>query len=151
MPDSTEGVAAEPDIDLADPSSYGFWTRDVVRWSDLDALRHVNNTNFARYLEAGRIAALVAAAGGDVDAPQEFVLARLEIDYREEMHYPGDVEIGTRVLRLGRASIRFGQGVFQNDRCTCTGQGVLVRIDRNTRASVPLSESQRRALLEQGG
>jgi len=151
MLDSTERIAAALDVDLADPSNYSFWTHDVVRWSDLDRLGHVNNANFARYLEGGRIAYLIEAAGGALDAPQEFVVARLEIDFHNEMRYPGDVRIGTRVLRLGRASFRVGQAVYQNDRCTCTAEGVLVRIDRRTRASAPLSESQRRKLADPRG
>jgi len=40
------------------------------------------------------------------------VVAHLEIDYRGELHYPGEVRIGLRVLRVGSSSFTMGQGCF---------------------------------------
>jgi hypothetical protein len=36
-----------------DRSAYAFWTRDTVRFSDIDRYRHINNVAVATYCETG--------------------------------------------------------------------------------------------------
>jgi hypothetical protein len=38
-----------------DRSAYAFWTRDTVRFSDIDRYRHINNVAVATYCETGRV------------------------------------------------------------------------------------------------
>jgi hypothetical protein len=75
----------------------------------------------------------------------QFVLARLILDYRREMRWPGAVEIGTRVERIGRSSITLAQALFQNDCCVATAQSVAVLIDARSRRAcpIPLASVQR--------
>ena len=143
MPDTTAPIG----FTLSDPASYGFWTTDVVRWSDLDALGHVNNANFARYCESGRIDYLFRANEDVGHGPLRYLLARLTIDFLEEMHYPGEVRIGSRVMRLGRSSVTFGQGIFVEGQCTGTAEATVVLIDIETRKSAPIPEALRQRLL----
>ena len=42
----------------------------------------------------------------------DYVLARVAIDFRSELHYPGTVEVGGRFLRVGNRSILSGYGAF---------------------------------------
>ena len=58
-------------------------TQVRVRWSDLDAFRHVNNARTVTLLEEARVDWLFAeAARHGVDRLTEgIVVARLEIDY----------------------------------------------------------------------
>jgi acyl-CoA thioester hydrolase len=66
------------------------------------------------------------------------VIARLELDYHAELTWPGQVEIGTRLLRLGRSSFTFAQGIFQNGRCAASAVTVIVLMNEATRRSTPL-------------
>ena len=43
------------DIDLTDRASYRVWTRDTIRYSDLDPNDHVNNGAINAYFEDGRV------------------------------------------------------------------------------------------------
>jgi acyl-CoA thioester hydrolase len=51
------------------------------------------------------------------------------------MHWPGTVEVGTRVEQVGRSSIVLAQALFQEDRCVATAQSVAVLTDITTRRS----------------
>lgn len=124
------GAHVSGDVDLADPGSYGTWITERVRFSDTDAMGHVNNVAIAAYVESGRVAygmGLAADRSGSGGLPG-FILARLAIDYRAELHYPGEVRVGSRVVAVGRTSYTVGSGVFDRDRCVATAEGVLVMI-----------------------
>jgi acyl-CoA thioester hydrolase len=125
---STEHPADPSPPQLHDPSSFDHWAADVVRFSDQDGVGHINNVAVAAYVETGRV-----AFGHDLrttfDAGAGFILARLVIDYRAQAHYPGDVRIGTRLLRVGNSSFTVGHGVFVADLCIATAEGVLVFVE----------------------
>ena len=136
---------AEPD--LADKGVYRYWNRHVIRFADLDPAGHVNNVAYAQYFESGRVA-FWRDAGRAVAAPGATgVIAHLVIDYRAEMDFPGEVEVGTRVLSLGNSSCRMGQGLFRDGACVATSEAVSVLIDVATRRATPLPDALRAAVL----
>ncbi|WP_157219663.1 acyl-CoA thioesterase [Flavisphingomonas formosensis] len=110
-----------------------------LRYSDTDRQGHVNNTVFVTLLEAGRVDLFYDPAAPMADPGTSFVIVRLELDYRKEMHWPGEIGIGTRVLSVGRSSFRIEQALFQGDACVATSESVLVLMDDMTRKSTPLS------------
>ena len=116
---------APDEADGTDPRSYSHWVVDTVRFSDQDAVGHVNNVAFAAYVETGRVAFghELQVAG---DPASSFILAQLVIDYRAQAHYPGEVRVGTRLVRIGRTSFTMRHGVFKDDVCIATAQCVLV-------------------------
>ncbi|HTS91103.1 MAG TPA: thioesterase family protein [Stellaceae bacterium] len=124
-------------------TSYSVWARDRLRFSDTDLQGHINNAVFATFCETGRVSFLFDEKL-DLRGPgASFVIARLELDYRAELFYPGEVEIGTRVLHIGRTSFRLGQGIFSGDACAATGESVLVLMDDGTRKPKPLTPQLR--------
>ena len=66
------------------------------------------------------------------------------------MHWPGRVDIGTRVARIGRTSVGMDQALFQDGRLVARAETVIVQMDADTRRPVPLSETAvaRFSLLE---
>ena len=133
------------EVDLTDPASFRHWVTDTVRFSDQDAVGHVNNVAVAAYVETGRVThghELAEALG--LDGEEGFVLARLAIDYRRESYFPGEVRVGTRVLRVGTTSYAIGHGVFKDGVCIATAECVLVHRHGTTPAPI---EGQLRALL----
>jgi acyl-CoA thioester hydrolase len=76
-----------------------------VRFSDLDAMRHVNNAAYLSYLEEARISYF-----NDVlNRPKNslnfgVVIARIEIDYLQPIMLGDELEIITRVSKLGNKS-----------------------------------------------
>jgi acyl-CoA thioester hydrolase len=119
--------------------SYKIWTYDKLRYNDTDRQGHVNNAVFATFFETGRVAFLYDQALNLAAPGCDFVVARLAIDFRAELYFPGNVDIGTRVLRTGRSSFVFGQGVFKDDLCVATAESVGVQMNKETRRSEPLT------------
>jgi acyl-CoA thioester hydrolase len=108
---------------------------DVVRYRDMDRQQHVNNAVFATYFESGRVGLIYDKENGLQVAGATSVVARLEIDFLGELHWPGTVEIGTAVEEIGNRSFRFVAGVFHQDACAAVARTTMVLIDRDTRRS----------------
>lgn len=132
--------------DLTDPRTFQLWIRDRVRYADLDTNSHVNNVSYAVYCESGRIAFYDAFIRPLIAPGHGWLVARVAIDYRSEMRFPGDVEIGVRVMAVGRTSVRKGYAVFQDGVCAATMESVCVHRDRAAGASVPWNEALRERL-----
>ncbi len=130
-------------IDLTKREAYHHWAQDVLRYGDTDRQGHVNNAVFPTFLETGRCAMLFDPSCPPLPENAAFVLARLLLDYRAEVHWPGTVEIGTAVLRIGTSSVAFCQGVFCGDTCVATGETVVVLTDTTTRRSRPFPDDMR--------
>ena len=141
MPDRTPEFLAERGV-------YKSWWRDTLRYADTDRQGHVNNAVFSTFLESGRVRFLYDKANGMPPDGAAFVIAQMLIDFRAEMNWPGEVEIGTVVLAIGRSSATLGQGLFCAGVCVATAQTVLVLQDEATRRSTALPEAARRRLEE---
>jgi hypothetical protein len=72
-------------------------TTDLIRYGDTDRQGHVNNAVFATFFETGRVAFLFDRNSSILPERTMLVIARLVIDFRSELNWPGKVEIGTRV------------------------------------------------------
>lgn len=117
-------------------------TFDKLRPSDTGR-GHVNNLIFPAFCETGRSEILRHPEFAALTPGFAMFVARLAIDYRAELFWPGTVEIGTGVKAIGRSSVTFSQALFQNGRCAATAETVLVQVDGNTSRPVPLAEATR--------
>jgi acyl-CoA thioester hydrolase len=135
-PDPTAPSRTDPG--LTDPGCYHHWIEEHVRFSDTDAVGHVNNVAFTAYIESGRVAYAFELATRVGDAGlTAMVLRRLEVDYLSEAHYPADLRVGSRLLHVGRTSFVVGTGVFAGDRALCTARSVLVVVGPDGPAPIP--------------
>jgi acyl-CoA thioester hydrolase len=119
--------------------SYSIWSHDKLRYCDTDRQGHVNNAVFATFCETGRVSFLYDEQLQLAGPGASFVVVRLELDFRAELFYPGQVDIGTCVLTIGRNSFRVGQGIFKEALCIATAESVLVLMDDETRKAKPLT------------
>lgn len=118
-----------------------------IRYADLDRQGHVNNAVFATYSEIGRVAFMYDPARPLAPDGTSFVIARLLIDFRSELFWPGTVEIGTGVLKIGRSSFTLAQGMFSRGLLAATAEATIVMVDKQTRRSTPLPPDTVAALL----
>jgi len=118
-------------------------THDKLRYGDTDRQGHVNNAVFATLFETGRVEVLKDPERALADEGCDWVIARLELDYVGELTWPGRVETGTGVLRIGRSSVTLGQALFEGDRLVARAQTVIVQMDTTTRGSRALSDAAR--------
>jgi acyl-CoA thioester hydrolase len=142
---------AEAGPDVTRRETYRIWGKEHVRYADTDAQGHVNNVSFAAYLETGRTV-LAQACGLPIGlhSGMHTVLARVEIDYRAELHWPASLDLGSAVVRIGRSSVTVIQGVFHGKVCVATGREVLVMVETATGRSTPLPDAVRERLQREG-
>ena len=77
-------------------------------------------------------------------------VARVAIDYRREIHWPGRVRVGSRVARIGNSSVTVQQALFwwppevppgsAPGTLFATAESVMVIMDPVTRRSMPMPE-----------
>lgn len=121
------------------PEDFPHRTVVTIRFRDLDRQGHVNNAVFATYFEAGRVVILYDDSHGLLAPGTSFVLAHLSIDYLGEVHWPGDIEIGTAIAAVGNSSLRVSQALFVAGRCVATADNTLVMVNRDTRRPQPFA------------
>lgn len=120
-----------------------------VAWGDMDALRHVNNAVFARWLESARIAYLarvgmLGGLGGGAEGGEPGVgpiLARQAIDFRRPVEFPDVVTIDVRVARLGTTSMELRYRVRSHAQAAIVAEGesivVLFDFASSTKRELP--------------
>jgi acyl-CoA thioester hydrolase len=118
-----------------------FSTTHKLRFNDCDLAGHVNNAVYATMSEAGRTDLMLAAGLHMAHESFAMVIVRLEIDFKREMTWPGDVLIETAVSRIGGKSIHMRQVIGSNGVEAAHAVSILAVIDRQTRRAIPLDES----------
>jgi acyl-CoA thioester hydrolase len=123
-----------------------------VRWRDLDAFNHVNNSTYLTYLEEARLHWF-----GQIEGPPWFtatvapVVAAVHTNYRRPLSWPAQLAIELYCERVGNSSLTIAYRIADaGDRATiyADGQTVMVWIDSATGRPVELPDSIRRACAE---
>jgi acyl-CoA thioester hydrolase len=132
---------------LPRPEEFQFWSDETVRVSDTDLNGHVNNGAIGAYCETGRADLMNAAAGAPHERAFAMAVARVAIDYRREVHYPGKVRIGGAILSMGNSSFVLEQALFVDGHCVATAENVMVVLDRATRKPTPIQAEAKARFL----
>lgn len=129
-------------------------TIDVaMRWSDMDAYGHVNNTDLMRYLEQARILAIWVY---DVPPGTGYLVVRHEVEYVRPLDYRMDgVKVDIWVTHIGGAGFDLGYSVWAD----VDGEHVeyakaastMVTFDFPTNRPRRLDDGERQALSSMSG
>lgn len=136
-----------PQFDLTRRDTFKLFTPVTIRFCDTDMMGHVNNTSIAEFIEAARCELFYKLIEEAQDSDIDFVLARLSIDFKREIKYPGTVDVGSRLVRVGNRSMVSGYGVFIGDECRATAECVNVFWDPEARVSKTPSAKLRGLLI----
>ncbi len=125
--------------------------RIPIRWGDMDAMGHVNNTVYFRYMEQTRISwfdALIPERGAWKDTG--IVIANATCNYKRPITYPGTVEVKLFVGSPGGSSVpTFYELHLEGDRhLYADGAAVVVFVDRKAQKPVRIPEAIRERLRE---
>ncbi|GAB4418961.1 MAG: thioesterase family protein [Bacteroidia bacterium] len=131
-----------------DLQAFPLRTHDKVRYADTDRQGHVNNASFSSFLETGRVECLYNEGLPILKPGASFVIASLNLNFLKEINWPGQVDIGAGVLKIGNASIRLYQQLFQGSVCVATAETVIVQVDNHSGGSTPLSDTAREVLAQ---
>lgn len=125
----------------------------TMRWGDMDALGHLNNTYYFRYMEQIRVEWL-DGMGCPIDpvgvGP---VLGSTSCTYKRELSYPATVVVTTEVVKVGRSSLALRHHFhLQGDDSTvyAVGEVTLVWVDYQAGKSVSIPEPIRERLRAAG-
>jgi acyl-CoA thioester hydrolase len=120
-----------------------------LRWRDIDSWGHVTHSVYHDFLAEGRLALITERLPG---AESEFVLARVEIDYRREVRRDEEyIDVIGEIAQIGGKSLTIEQRIVLPDGSVATeARSVMVAWDPTTRAARELSTRERAALLHDG-
>lgn len=100
-----------------------------MRWADADALNHLNNAVYFRYMEEGRISMFYT---GNVPQSSQFgpVVVHCSCDFKKSIVYPATVRVSHRLVRIGRSSMEHevDLSVVTGDQLELRAQGRSVMV-----------------------
>jgi len=121
-------------------ADFAAWRTMTLRWSDNDAYGHVNNTVYYQLFDSAVNAMLVDHGLLDITFGDPIALVvSTRCDYLEPLSFPGNVEVGLAVSRVGRSSVHYRIGVFAAgaDHPAAAGELVHVAVARADRKPLP--------------
>ena len=127
-------------------ADFSVTTVEKLRFADTDLQGHITNTVFAVCCQNARMELLCDPKRVPIPRDTQFVIARLVLEFRAEMHWPGTVEVGTRVERVGRSSATLAQALFVGGGCAATAELIVALMNTTTRRSMLLPHETAEAL-----
>ena len=118
-----------------------------IRWGDMDAMGHVNNTVYFRYMEQARIGwyeALVPAA--EAWTQTGIVIANASCNFKRALGYPGTVEVKLSIDPPGGSSVATFYEIRMDDTLYADGIATVVFIDMKSQKPVRIPERIRSLL-----
>ena len=133
--------------------AYRHFTRITTRWADNDSYGHVNNTIYYEWFDSAVNQWLIGQGLLDIAAGNPIgLVVETGCRFFEPLAFPGDVEVGIAIERLGTSSVTFRIGIFAADADQAAAQGHFTHIyvDRVSRRPAPLPDQWRIALSKLG-
>lgn len=133
-------------------SQYKFFIEQTVRFSDMDAIGHVNNAVMLTYFEEARLYYMkdVGQLKLKMGEGPSFILAEALCSYRSPAFMSERLKIFCRTAEIGRASITHTYEIREatSDRLVAEGRTVLVCYDYQSQKSMPVPDDLRARLLD---
>lgn len=121
-------------------------SRQPIRWGDMDALGHVNNTVYFRFMEQARIEWVYSLeAGGGCRAGTGPVIVNASCTFLVPLVYPGEVTVRMYLGEPGRSSVATHYELDEGGKRAAEGAAKMVWIDLASGRSVTLPDFVRAA------
>lgn len=124
--------------------AYAHLSTISTRWMDNDVYGHVNNVTYYSYFDTAVNRYLIEAGVLDIHAGEVIGLViETQCNYFAPLAFPRPVEAGIRVAHIGKSSVRYDIGLFDEgqEMAAACGHFVHVYVDRQTRRPVPLPQA----------
>jgi len=123
--------------------------RIPIRWGDMDAMGHVNNTVYFRFMEQSRISWFDALVPEDEAWKSTgIVIANASCNFKRPFNYPGEVEVKVFTGPPGGSSVPtyYEMRLLGENTIYADGEATVVFIDMTTQKPVRIPEEIRRRL-----
>jgi acyl-CoA thioester hydrolase len=130
-------------------SDYAHHSQITTRWMDNDIYGHVNNVTYYSYFDTAVNRYLIEAGVLDIHAGEVIGLViETHCNYFAPLAFPKNVEAGIRVAHIGKSSVRYEIGLFDEGQTQSAASGhfVHVYVDRETRRPTALPDNFVKAL-----
>lgn len=114
-----------------------------IRWGDMDAYGHVNNTVYFRYMEQARVEWITSLGYKVAPGSESMLMMNGFCNFYQQLSYPGELVLKTFIGNIGRSSL----DVFTSmallsspDIEAAVGGATMVWVDLNTGKSSPWPE-----------
>ena len=125
-----------------------FTEKVMPRFSETDALGHINNTVLPVWFEAAR-GPIFKFFTPDLNPHNwKLIIAKVEVSFVGELFYAHEVTINTSIEQIGNSSFVIRQEAWQQDKCCAIGKTVMVRYDFVSKTKQPLSTDEKAALTQ---
>lgn len=119
-----------------------------VRFSETDALGHINNTSYFIYLEEARIR-FIESLGYNMDTTEwKFILASTKCDFLSQGYFNQTLVIKTYVSKIGTKSFQIEHDIIdtKTEHLIAKGNAIMVSFDFEKQKSEPLPDLLRDGL-----
>ena len=114
-----------------------------IRWGDMDAMGHVNNTTYFRYLETARIDWMHSIGAGIDPRGAGFLIVNAFCTFHRQLEYPGDIVVKMYASDPGRSSFESWATIERVDDpgvVYASGGATTVWVDFPKQKSVPMPD-----------
>lgn len=118
-----------------------------VRWGDMDAYQHVNNTVYFRYMEQCRLEWFAKLGFETVGVDIVPILVEAHCRFIRAVTHPATVRVTIRVTDVGAKIVETTHDVFVEDDLYATGVCKLLWMSRSANKAVALPDAVRARLL----
>ena len=121
-----------------------------IRWGDMDAMGHVNNASYFRYMETIRIAWMEKKGIPPDPRGEGPVIVNAFCNFIRQLEFPGDILAKHYVANPGRSSFDTFITLERTDQPGvpyATGGATVVWLDIAAAKSAPLPDALRRLLV----
>ena len=121
--------------------------RIPVRWGDMDAMGHVNNTVYFRYMEQARIGWFESLLPrGDAWSKIGIVIVNASCNFRKPINYPGTVEVKVFSGEPGGSSVPTFYEMRVNGELYADGAAKVVFVDAGKQKPLRIPDDIRKRL-----
>lgn len=114
-----------------------------LRWGDMDAMGHINNTLYFRYMEIARLEWIFKVGASTDLAGEGPVIVNAFCNFLRQLEYPGDVRVTLFVAEPGRSSFETYQTIERIDApgvIYAEGGARVVWTDYRVKKSAPMPD-----------
>jgi acyl-CoA thioester hydrolase len=114
--------------------------RMPIRWGDMDAYGHVNNTVYFRYMEQARIEWITSLGYEVAPGRESMLMINGFCNFFKQLSYPGELILKTSIGAVGRSSLDVFTEMYltnEPEALVAEGGATMVWVNLTTNQSAP--------------